>query len=394
MRGLEGCLSVVDREATEKNNTLKNKKGTGIIIYHFMEGFKNIDIKNFRGIKHLLIDDFSRVNVFLGQNNSGKSSVLEAIFLLAGMSNPDLPLSLNKARTRIFRIAYLQEVRYQFNNLNLKNTPEFSSQQMDGVSRHLQMRLFHTETADDYVQSIDEPLILTETVRMPNTLEMLFDITTANGTKHFRSSLFVNQSDAASRQESKEYIEKNSAVLFSADLLSSNLANDLSELFKRKQKNILLEHLQKFDTRINALEILNNDVYIGFDDIKEMLPISMSGDGLRRYLNIIAGSANPGNTMILIDEIDNGLHYSAYKKLWEAIFALAESSNKQVFITTHSKEALCSLNGMLEEHPEYQQDMRLYTIAKTLKKGHQAYKYTYEGLSGACENNVELRGMA
>ena len=359
-----------------------------------MEGFKNIDIKNFRGIKHLSIDDFSRVNVFLGQNNSGKSSVLEAIFLLAGMSYPDLPLGLNKVRTRIFRNTYLQEVRYQFYNLNLKNTPEFSSQQMDGISRHLQMRLFHTETADDYVQSIDEPLILTETVRMPNTLELLFDITTDNGTKHFRSSLFVNQSDASSRQESKEYIEKNSAVLFSADLLSNNLANDLSELFKRKQKNILLEHLQRFDTRINALEILNNDVYIGFDDIKEMLPVSMSGDGLRRYLNIIAGSANPCNTMILIDEIDNGLHYSAYKKLWEAIFALAESSNKQVFITTHSKEALCRLNEMLEEHPEYQQDMRLFTIAKTLKKGHQAYKYTYEGLSGACENNVELRGMA
>ena len=358
-----------------------------------MEGFKNIDIKNFRGINHLTIDDFSRVNVFLGQNNSGKSSVLEAIFLLAGMSNPDLPLGLNKVRTRIFRNTYLQEVRYQFYNLNLKNTPEFSSQQMDGISRHLQMRLFHTETADDYVQSIDEPLILSETENRPNTLEMLFDITTDNGTKHFRSSLFVNQPDASSRQVPKEYVEKNLAVLFSADLQSGNLANDLSELFKRKQKNTLLEHLQKFDTRINAIEILNNDVYIGFDDIKEMLPASMSGDGLRRYLNIVAGSANPSNTMILIDEIDNGLHYSAYKKLWEAIFALAAATNKQVFITTHSKETLCSLNGMLEEHPEYQQDMRLYTIAKTLKKGHQAYKYTYEGLSGACENNVELRGM-
>ena len=35
--------------------------------------------------------------------------------------------------------------------------------------------------------------------------------------------------------------------------------------------------------------------------------------------------------------------------------------------------------------------MRLYTIADTLNKGHQAYKYTYEGLSGACENDVELR---
>ena len=359
-----------------------------------MDGFKNIEIKNFRGIEHLKIDDFSRVNVFLGQNNSGKSSVLEALLLLAGMSNPDLPLSLNKARTRNFRIAYLQETRYQFYNLDLKNTPEFSSLQTDGMSRHLQMRLFHTETADDWVQSIDEPRILTETARMPNTIEMLYDITTNNGTKHFRSSLFVNQSDVASRQEpSKEYVEKNFAVLFSSDLLSSNLTNDLSELFKRKQKNILLEQLQKFDARINAIEILNNDVYVGFDDVKEMLPVSMSGDGLRRFLNIVAGSANPSNTMILIDEIDNGLHYSAYKKLWEAIFALATDTNKQVFVTTHSKETLYQLNEMLEEHSEYQDALRLYTIEKTKLEGHQAYKMTYNGLREACENGIELRSV-
>ena len=53
-----------------------------------MDGFKNIEIKNFRGSDHLKIDDFSRVNVFLGQNSSGKTSVLEAILMLAGMSNP------------------------------------------------------------------------------------------------------------------------------------------------------------------------------------------------------------------------------------------------------------------------------------------------------------------
>lgn len=359
-----------------------------------MDGFKNIEIKNFRGIGHLKIEDFSRVNVFIGQNNSGKSSVLESLLLVAGMSNPDLPLSLNKARTRIFRVAYLRETRYQFYNLDIKNTPEFSSLQFDGIRRHLQIKLFYKESADDGVQSIDEPIVLSETVRMPNTIEMLFDVTNSQGTKRFRSSLSVNQSDVPSRQEpAKEYVENNYAILFSSDLLSSNLANDLSELFKRKQKDLLLNYLQLFDARINAIDILNNDVYIGYNDVREMLPVSMSGDGLRRYLNIVAGSANPLNTAILIDEIDNGLHYSAYKKLWEAIFALATATNKQIFVTTHSKETLGSLNEMLEEHPEYQQEMRLYTIAKTLNKGHQAYKYTNEGLSGACENDVELRGM-
>ena len=44
-----------------------------------MDGFKNIEIKNFRGIDHLKIDDFSRVNVFLGQNSSGKSTFLRSM---------------------------------------------------------------------------------------------------------------------------------------------------------------------------------------------------------------------------------------------------------------------------------------------------------------------------
>ena len=37
--------------------------------------------------------------------------------------------------------------------------------------------------------------------------------------------------------------------------------------------------------------------------------------------------------------------------------------------------------------------VNIHTLAKTPKKGHQAHKYTYEGLSGACENDVELRGL-
>lgn len=65
-----------------------------------MNGFKNIEIHNFRGIDHLKIDDLSRVNVFLGQNNSGKSSVLEAIAMLMSMSNPDSPQLVNAVRAR------------------------------------------------------------------------------------------------------------------------------------------------------------------------------------------------------------------------------------------------------------------------------------------------------
>ena len=156
---------------------------------------------------------------------------------------------------------------------------------------------------------------------------------------------------------------------------------------------MVVERLKHFDPRINAVEILNNVAYVGMDGIDQLLAVNMMGDGLRRYLNIVAASANPTNNIILVDEIDNGLHYSAYKKLWEAIFALATDTNKQVFVTTHSKETLYRLNEMLEEHSEYQDALRLYTIENTKLKGHQAYKLTYNGLREACENDIELRSI-
>ena len=190
------------------------------------------------------------------------------------------------------------------------------------------------------------------------------------------------------------YLEKNSVAFLPADLAAGNPANNLVELIKRRLKDAVTERLKNFDSRITTLEILNNVAYVGLEGINQLMAVNMQGDGLRRYLNIVAASANPMNNILLIDEIENGLHYSAYEKLWEAIFALATTTNKQVFVTTHSKETLSHLNEMLEEHPEYQQEMRLYTIENTKLKGLQAYKYTYGGLSDACENDVELRSIA
>lgn len=175
--------------------------------------------------------------------------------------------------------------------------------------------------------------------------------------------------------------------------MANNTANDLAELIKRKKKDVVLERLVKFDDRINAIETIGLEIFIGFEGMGELLPIGMTGDGLRRYLSIVASSANTTNNIILIDEIDNGLHYSAYKKLWESIFALATDTNKQVFITTHSQETLYQLYQMLEENPQYQDAFRLYTIEQTLKKDHQAYKYGYAEFKDACQNDVELRSI-
>jgi len=359
-----------------------------------MDGFKNIEINNFRGIDHLKIDDFSRVNIFLGQNSSGKSSVLECLFLLLGMSNPDLPQTINSIRARSYHSSLL-DLGYMFHNYDLRICPEISSEMFDETKRHLALYLTYVfdEKSQPDIQNGQIPT--SETKTFLNTLKMVFDIVSNQQKNSYESSITVNQQGLVSNKKLAEgYLEKNSVVFLTSDLAASNPANDLVELAKRRMKDSVIEQLKFFDSRITTLEILNTVAYVGLEGIDQLLSVNMQGDGLRRYLNIVAASANPMNNILLIDEIENGLHYSAYRKLWEAIFALATTTNKQVFVTTHSKETLQKLNQMLEEHPEYRNEMRLYTLENTLKKGYQAYKYTYEGLNDACENDIELRSIA
>ena len=378
-----------------------------------MDGFKNLEIKNFRGIEHLTVDDLSRVNVFLGQNSSGKSSVLESLLLLMGMSNPDLPQSINYIRSRGF--SSFADLGYMFHNGNLKVSPEFSSEMFDGSKRHLALEM--TYTFDEKAQ-VDLPqghIPTSETKTFLNTLKMLFEIEANQKKSNYESSVTFNQMNQVTGKKIAEgyessvtfnqmnqvtgkkiaegYLEKNTVAFLPADIALGVPTNDLVELAKRKKKEIITKYLSNFDSHITTWEILNNVAYIGLDGIDQLMMVNMMGDGMRRYLNIVAASANPMNNIILIDEIDNGLHYSAYKKLWEAIFALATDTNKQVFVTTHSKETLYRLNEMLEEHSEYQDALRLYTIENTKLKGHQAYKYTYEGLAEACNNDIEIRSV-
>lgn len=359
-----------------------------------MIGFKNIEISHFRGIEHLEIDDFSRVNVLVGQNNSGKSTVLECLLLATGMSSPDLPQALNNLRSRS-TVSGVLDIHYLYNNLMIERSPEINAETFDDVKRHLKLALSYVFNENDTTTRNNGPIPLTDTTLLINTMEMLFDVTEKGIKQNHRSSITFNQSGVITGREiAKNYAEKINAGLITADLLSGNLLNDLSELFKRKQKDLIVERLSNFDDRIYTIDILKNDVYIGFKGLSELLPLGMTGDGLRRYLNIVACSANPMTNIILVDEIGNGLHYSAYKKLWEAIFALAVSTNKQIFVTTHSKETLQKLNEMLEEHTDYRNEMALYTLEQTKLKGHQAYRLPYEGLAEACKNNVEIRSIA
>ena len=81
--------------------------------------FHKIEINSFRGIKYSKIEDLKQINLFFGKNNCGKSSLLDAIFLISGISNPKLPLNVNIIRN--YRRLEPSDMKLDFYSLDMSS---------------------------------------------------------------------------------------------------------------------------------------------------------------------------------------------------------------------------------------------------------------------------------
>ena len=97
--------------------------------------------------------------------------------------------------------------------------------------------------------------------------------------------------------------------------------------------------------------------------------------------------------MIFIDELDNGLHYSALRALWKGILVAAHKYDVQVFATTHSAEALRHLTWVLDddENASHRSDIAAYTLIRAKDDTVRSFRYDYEQLGFAMEHDMEVR---
>jgi hypothetical protein len=122
--------------------------------------------------------------------------------------------------------------------------------------------------------------------------------------------------------------------------------------------------------------------------LSEMLPLGLLGDGLSRLTSIILKIANAHQGLVLVDEVDNGLHHSVIEKVWAAIGAAARLFDVQIFATTHSWECIQAAHRAFEASGRY--DLRLYRLDR-LEDGIRAVAYDQESLATSVEMNLEVR---
>ncbi len=342
--------------------------------------FHDITISNFRGFDYLKLEDFARLNVFVGANNVGKTSILEALFMLVGMSNPLMPQRINYWRM-LSPNNNIDSTRYIFHNLNFGAVPVLLANMDEGI-RKLTFSPLMTNDANSSQSTSAHSAI--------RQLNFDYDIRDGEGYS-FHSTLFIGADGNIQQTVDSGYTEKMNCIFIPADKNDGNATSNYATLVRRNMKEAVIEAIRSFDPSIETIEALPDGLYLKVAGVEELLPISMAGDGTRRMINILSSIAIDDYPVVLIDEFDNGLHYTAHRLMWKAVLKFIVKHDIQLFVTTHNLDCLQGLKNAMQEEPDFQDLTHVYNIAKTKNKGYQAYKYAYAGLKEAIDNEIEIR---
>ncbi|ETR65737.1 MAG: ATPase [Candidatus Magnetoglobus multicellularis str. Araruama] len=174
---------------------------------------------------------------------------------------------------------------------------------------------------------------------------------------------------------------------------SASLAEEYDKSDLEDRSNLVLQCLQIIDptiSQIKTLTIGKPAIYIKRKNNKQ-LPIILFGEAMTRVVQFILSMINHNNSILLIDEIETGIHYTNQLELWKMLFKLSMEFNIQLFATTHSYEMIKSFSEALSEgssdvgaYFEITEDIRTNQIV--------AVKRTVDILKYELDQKMELRG--
>ena len=156
---------------------------------------------------------------------------------------------------------------------------------------------------------------------------------------------------------------------------------------------IITDALKRIDSRIKGLQLVDDRAMVELEGFTQLLPLQSLGDGLQKIIRILAFLYLVRDGGILcIDELGNGLHYSACHVVWEAIFSFVQQyKNVQVFITTHWNEILTSAVSACE-YLKGQKDFCYINLIKGSVSGNiDPVWYDFNTLKTALDLGMEVR---
>lgn len=352
-------------------------------------------IEGYRGLRRFHLDGLGRVNLLVGRNNDGKTSVLEALYLLERQGSPAALGRILAARGESLlaavedslprRRSSLLDIRHVFFghdpapgsrikiSVDPKRFVEFSIALRDAQSRlfpppepELTARL-ELRIDGDPPPPVSVAALTDSFGWLPEWVEL--------------SSKRWNPADRPSSQFITHESLNGTQLLEMWDRVALTPAEDL-----------VLSLLRIIEPGVERVAILSQprsgakgSFIAKLKDVNVPVPIGTMGEGISRLLVLAITLAQCRDGVLLVDEIDTGLHYSVMTSMWRLIYEAAIQLNVQVFATTHSLDCVESLKDLEERHGHP------LTIQRIDRGTGQAARLSYAGMVAAAHHSIEVR---
>ena len=335
--------------------------------------YPDLSITGFRGLRDLTLSPLGRVNLITGKNNTGKSSILEALRLHAE----------NAALSTVYSIL-------RFREENIRGTDE-EERSYDPDSAFQISALFHgfPRASEDISPIVISTSGKSRRMELTMTVDWLREERDSEGRREFvpQKSLFVDsdvvpvliiRTERGEQFRVLDSFRRSSYIgqrprpgAASGHRMPCVLVNPYSgegtyalgplwdEIALTDNDRVLVEALRIIDPRISAISMVggldsprSRTAIVRADNLSRPVPLRSFGDGLNRLFAIVLSLVNARGGTLLIDEFENGLHHTVQLDAWRMIFRLAHNLDVQVFATSHSSDAVLAFQEAADETPE------------------------------------------
>ncbi len=344
--------------------------------------YTDFSVKNYRGIRQCTLHKLELVNLFFGKNNCGKSSLLESLFILSGPDNPTLPILANKSRA----LDSLEEtdLKIEFYQANPEHRIQLSS--LGEQARQVSIQMIESHSQNISLEDLQKTS--SESAGKRYGLKINF-ATEAGQENKYHSELVVTDEKTGNITSDKRYKETLYAEYIPSNHIQINIVEKLTEVIQNKQENEIVEALQIVEPRIADVQLVGNRVMVDVG-LPTRLPINVLGDGVRKVLAVILSIYKCRGGILIIDELDNGLHFSVMPQLWKVILYMCQKHHTQIFASTHSLDLVKSLVKAIEKSAQTPQ-VASYKLIRKNDDELAALRYSAEELTYAIKQEMEVR---
>lgn len=379
-------------------------------------------IKNFRSLEHLEVRKLGRVNLIVGKNNSGKSTVLEALRIYAG--NAQRPLLEAIAREHNERYKVEEQVSldddtmlpfqdfFTGRSFSIDGTKAIEVGEIGNPSSLLVIKYALLEQIEVEVDDEEEGAVsrirrrlLTPAESIDSEAELQPVFSVKKGDRN-RPLVKLTGSIVTSRMMFDSLHAKPCSVIPTDFISMDELADEWDAIVLTDQEEIVKRALRIISPDFESLVFVRDDGATDYARSRRMrtamvklkgmarpVPLNSLGDGMLRVLQLSLKLFGAKGGFFLIDEFENGLHYSIQEKVWELLFEMAERYKIQIFATTHSWDCIESFTKVAVSRTET--DGVLFRLGRSVRTSDHgkiiATVFDEEALKNITQTDMEVR---